>query len=475
MSTLAHHVARNTLAQIIGKIISLLLGLVTIGLMTRYLGQVGFGQYTTVINYLSFFAVAADLGLTLITSQLLSQPGANEKNILGNLMALRLVSALAILLPAPIIIWFLPYEPIIKLGAVIAVFSFVFPALSQVLIGFFQKQLRVDRVAIAEVVSRIFLLIFVIITIYGKLGLYGILAAHVASAAAAFIIQFYYASQTTTITLRFQFTWWREVIRRSWPLGITIVFNLIYLRADTLILSLIKTQGEVGLYGAAYRVVDVLITIPFIFAGILLPIMTRTWLTDRLHFPELLQRAADIMAMVAVPMAIGTQFIATDVMHTVAGQEFITSGVILRILIIAVAIIYVGTIYSHAVIALEQQRRIIPAYIFTAITAVIGYLIFIPRYGYLGAAWVTVYSELTIACCSYWLVRKHSAIRFHSPIIFQILFSTALLSVILWLSPFYWWFNLPVAIVIYFLSLWQTGGIKTADLLLLIRKTKTNE
>lgn len=45
-----------------------------------------------------------------------------------------------------------------------------------------------------------------------------------------------------------------------------------YLKTDTLILSLIKSPEEVGLYGAAYRIIDVPTTLPYMFAGIILPI-----------------------------------------------------------------------------------------------------------------------------------------------------------------------------------------------------------
>jgi hypothetical protein len=54
--------------------------------MTRELGQNGFGEYTTVITFLSFFAIIADLGLTLVTSQMINGKNKEEESvILGNL------------------------------------------------------------------------------------------------------------------------------------------------------------------------------------------------------------------------------------------------------------------------------------------------------------------------------------------------------------------------------------------------------
>ena len=106
---LTRKVAHNTFIQIVGKIISTFLGLLAIALITRYLGRDGFGEYTTVITFLTFFAVAADFGLTLVTVQMISGHDAEENKILNNLFGLRLVSALLFLLLAPLTISFFPY------------------------------------------------------------------------------------------------------------------------------------------------------------------------------------------------------------------------------------------------------------------------------------------------------------------------------------------------------------------------------
>jgi len=75
-------VAYNTIMQIISKVITALLGLAVVTIMTRYLGRTGFGQYTTIITFLSFFGIFSDLGLTLTTAQMISQPGADQNKIL---------------------------------------------------------------------------------------------------------------------------------------------------------------------------------------------------------------------------------------------------------------------------------------------------------------------------------------------------------------------------------------------------------
>jgi len=78
-------IAFNTIIQIISKFITTVISLISIGIITRYLGSSGFGEYTTVITFLSFFGIIADLGLTLVTVQMISQPDVDEEKIIGNL------------------------------------------------------------------------------------------------------------------------------------------------------------------------------------------------------------------------------------------------------------------------------------------------------------------------------------------------------------------------------------------------------
>ena len=88
------------------------------------------------------------------------------------------------------------------------------------------------------------------------------------------------------------------------------------------------------------------------------------------------------MIMLALPLIVGAQFTAKPLMLFIAGNNFAQSGLILKILILAIGFIFVGCILAHAVIALDKQKNIISAYIFTALTSLIGYLIFIPLFSY---------------------------------------------------------------------------------------------
>ena len=475
---LSSKIAYNTIIQLLGKVVSTILGLVSLAMMARYLGQAGFGSYTTVINYVSFFAIIADLGLTLVTVQMISLPNADETKILNNLFGLRLVSIVLFLGLAPIVAIFLPYSLYIKIGILIAAISFLFPALNQVLIGLFQKKLRMDKAVIAETLGRILLVAGIYLTIIFKQGLIGILWASVAAAAFNFLIAYLLATKFHFLKPNFDFKLWQEVIKKSWPLTVTIVLNLLYLKTDTLILSFIKSPGEVGLYGAAYRIIDVLTTLPFMFAGIILPILTSAWFEEKKdYFAAVLQKSFDLMAIFSIPITAGTLILARPLIILVAGNDFADSGLILKILIFTLEAIFLGCMFSHAVIAIGRQKKMIGSYIFVSVSSVILYLIFIPIFSYFGAAFVTIYSELAIALCSAYVVWRYTGFIPS----FKIIAKTSAASIIMWLclyfiptNFYYSWFGLIIggliAIMVYFISLYVLKGVTKNDLKILLNK-----
>jgi len=400
-------IARHTLIQTGGKLISTVIGLIVIAMMTRYLGREGYGQYTIIIAFLQFFGILIDLGLTVVTLQMISEPGNKTDKILSNIFTIRLLSALFFLSLAPLVVTFFPYDPIVKTGVAITTLSFLFIALNQIVIGVFQKNFRMEKVAIAEIAGRLVLLALVIIFIAMKFSLLFILGAIVAGSFINFIFNFIASRRFAKIKLAFDWDVWKKIIYRSWPIAIAITLNLIYLKSDTIILSLYFPDSLVGLYGAPYRVVEITVMFPIMFLGLILPLLSNYWARQKLDkFNELVQNAFDALIILATPMVIGTIFLAEPIMVFVAGPDFIDSGPILKILIIATGIIFMATLFGHTVVAINKQRVAIWGYLATAIVALLGYFIFIPRYSVFGAAWVTVVSEGMIALITFYIVVK---------------------------------------------------------------------
>lgn len=460
--SLTRKIALHTMVQFASKFVAIIFGVLTVGLMTRYLGQNGFGQYSTITAFLQFFGILVDFGLQLSMVHLMSNPNNDANKIFNNTLTLRVISAGILFIFAPLIALALPYDQVIKQGMFILALNYFALAVNQVLIGLFQKELQMHKVAISEIIGRILLLGGVWYAIVSNMGLNGILLAIVLASAIQIGLLYYYARKTISISWSFEWQVWKQIMSASWPIAISIAFNLIYFKADTVILSLTRTQAEVGIYSAPYRMLEILISFPFLFAGLMLPILSQAWVQgDRQKYQNYFQKMFDVLVIVSIPLIAGTLPLADRIMVLIAGKDFAVSGIVLQIIIFATALIFLNAAYGYSIIVLNKQKQMIGAYIFTAIVALALYIIYIPKYSYIAAAYITILAEAMMLTANVIVSTKASKFV---PKLSSILKSlTASIVMVLFIYKF---FTLPLLVIlilsvlVYFAVLYLVGGIK---------------
>ncbi|MEA2065085.1 MAG: flippase [Patescibacteria group bacterium] len=460
IKSLNQKIAHNSIIQTVGKFISVFLGIIALGIMTRYLGPEKFGQYTIVIAFLQFFAILADMGLMLVTTQMISRPNADIQKTLNNLFTFRFCASLIFFSIAPIAVLFFPYPPIVKTAIFIFTLSFFLLSLIQVLTGLFQKELKMAKVAVADIIGKGTMTALVALAAYFNLGLIGILVAAIIGNIFNFSYLLFSASRIIKIRFAFDFDIWKQIFKRSWPIAISIAFNLVYLKADTIILSLTHSSADVGIYGFSFRFLEILIMLPTMFMGLILPLLSNYWATKNFDkFKKILQMAFNVIIIMAVPMVVGTFFLADKIVVLIAREDFISSAPVLKIIILASAMVFMGTLYGHTVVALEKQRQMIWAYAATAVLSMAAYLIFIPKYSYFGAAWATVFAETLIATICFVMVAKTTKMLPDIAILFKTILSSGVMAAALYyFQSQHIILLLPMSIIVYFVSLYLLKG-----------------
>lgn len=401
--------AKNAVVQIAAKFIGTGLSLLTFYFLLHEFGESGFGVLTVAFTYTSVFAILVDFGLTLTTTQMISEHGADEKRLLGNLFSLRVLTAFLFLSIAPIASLFLPGTAELRLAITASSVSFFFGSVAAMFVGVFQKRQNIWQVAFAETLNRTVALLGVILA--GQLGL-GLVAAALAftvGGAVQFIVTFLATIREVYVRPRWETSVLRQIITRSWPIGLSIFFNLIYLKGDILFMWLFgRSDTEIGFYGSAYKVVDVMTTIPTMIMGLTLPALAERWSRkDIKGTHEKLQESFDMLALMALPFGVGSVLVGVPLMEFIK-PTLGPAGQILMILGPAAALVYFGVLYGHAVVALGKQRIMTLGYLLSAIVGVVGYSIYIPIYGMWAAAWVTFATEVLIAVLTFAVVAKTS-------------------------------------------------------------------
>lgn len=469
-------IAHNTIIQVLGKALTISFALIGFGLMARYLGQEGFGYFSTIYAFLAIFGILVDLGLQMTTTKLISDPKEDEGQILSNALTIRLIASIIFLGLAPLVVLFFPYPTIIKVGVALASLGFIFHSLTSTLTSFFQKHLIIYKIVIAETVAKIIYLGIIILAIYLNRGLLGIITAVILDSFFALAILIYFALKQISLKPSFDFKVWHKILKTTWPIALTIALNLIYFKGDIFIMSLIRSQSEVGLYGAPYKILEVLINITYLFLGLILPLLaTAIAIKNFEKLKIIIQSTFDFLIILTIPMIVGGYFLGRELMILMAGSEFAISGDIIKILLLATGAIFMAALFGYVVVALDQQKRMIKFYAINAVLSVGGYWILISKYGYWGAAWMTVATEIFILITAAYVMYRSINFLPNLKLLGKSIVASLIMAIPLYVFP-----NLifPLAIfigvLVYFFTLYILKGFDK-QMILEIVKIKKNE
>jgi len=476
--TLVRKIAYNTAISVGGRAFGVALSLVSIGFIARYLGQEGFGSYALILAFLSIFNILADWGLYSLMTREISRPGADEKKIASNIFSLRVVILLIFLALALVIVWFFPYSLQIKIGVAVGAASFLFLSASQVLMGIFQKYLRVDKAILSEIIGRTIQLVLIICFIHLDLGFFSILVALVISSASIFILNFSFARQYVRLTFSFNFPYWKKLLKTALPIAVSLVLTLVYFKIDSIFLSLpiINRSStnpviDVGIYNIAYKVLEGLIFFPAMFVGLVMPLLSKFAFSNRNQFKKIFQKTLDVLIIIIIPLIVGLLILSLPIVTLIGGKDFIASAQPLQVLVFAVGLIFLGNLFGHSIIALDKQKVGAWIYFGGMVFNVITNLIFIPKYSYLGAAITTVFTELIVTFLMLYLIWKTISYFPSFKIIFKALFAGLVMGAFLY---YFQSWNLFLLIglggVIYVGMLYLVKGIRKEEILTLVKR-----
>lgn len=472
MST-ANKIFTNTLWQVIIRSINILIGVVSLGLITRTLGQAGFGYYTTIFAFVQMFMILADLGLYLTMLREVSavKTRSEENKVVNNIFTIRLLASFLIIILAPIVIWFFPYDLAVKQGVIYFVGVFFFHSLISTLTAVFSKKLDMPKVAIVDFANKVLFVLYLVYYFNSGTNLNNILLANSITTLVAFILLYVFLKKHIDLRLAWDFTYWQKVFHTTWPLAVTVILNLIYFKADTLILSLYASPEVVGLYGAPYRVLEVVTTFPHMFLSLILPLFTAAWLAKNFgKLNSILQNTFDFFSIITIGMIVTTWLISKPLMILLAGPEFADSGAILNILIVATASIFFGTLFTYLVVALKIQKQMIKYFLIAAVVGLLGYFIFVPLFSYWGAAYMTLIVEVLIWIFAYMVVRKHLTIKLDLKVLAKALLAGLVTLVFTWLiKDINLALTILVAVFLYSATLYFTKAVDKSSLRQLLK------
>jgi O-antigen/teichoic acid export membrane protein len=426
----AFSIFANTLVQGVGKVISAATTFFVIILIGRAFGEGGYGEFAKIFALVELFYMVSDFGFNAIVVRQAARRENDTKKLFGNLLGLRFAWSLFWAFFVSFIAFLLPYNPLggqgfstmVKLGVLVASLNILSQGFLTSANSIFQLKLRYDQSVLALFLGSVVKLLLVFLFVQIGLPILMIVFALVLSEAiVALSALFLVARLIGPWRILFDLLTWKKIFSLSFPIGLALVFNLIYFRSDILILSFFRSSAEVGNYSLAYRFFESSLVVPIFFANALYPVLIKSHALSLDKFKRTIifsfltmifcSILVFILLFVAVPPVIGFFF------H----GGFQDSIFALRILILGLPFFYTSAIFMWTIVILDRQKAL--SFIFggAAFLNIILNLIFIPHFGYRAAALITVISEglvlaLMFALSLLWLfarkdLKKSSPIR----------------------------------------------------------------
>lgn len=196
---------------------------------------------------------------------------------------------------------------------------------------------------------------------------------------------------------------WKPLLNFGIPIAVAGIGGQALLLADRYIIAAVRGDVEVGLYTPAYSMANRVLALIFAPAfGALYPIMARLWsqgdTEEGLDLIEIVHRAFVVVGGYAILMFV---FFHRQLADLVLGAEFREASVVMAIVAPASFLWFVGILFHQVFEQSERTREITLMVAAAAAFNVVLNLVFVPRFGYIAAAWSTLASYVSYAMIAY--------------------------------------------------------------------------
>ena len=414
-SSAVQTVAKNSLLPMASSLLMKLIDLAFALLSLRILGPTGTGRYGWAVAVWFLANTITDFGLGILVTREVSRDRTQANRYLTNTAILRIALWIASLIPigilAAVYVGFfnLTLDTAWALG--LLMLGMLPSTLSASLAFLFNAYEKFEYRIAVDFVTRLLSVALGVIALvlgYSYLGL-----ATVSIFTNLFtLVVFYYLVRTTLFTPRWEpdRALMRWMFSESYPLMLNNLLSGLFFRIDVFILQPLKGDTVLGYYQTAYKFIDALNFIPSNFTLAIFPTLSRYAVNAKDAMLRAYILSLKLLLWIALPITVGTLFVSRELIGILGGSAYLPdSAIALKFLIWFLPFSFINSVTHYVLIALGQQRFLTKAFIVGVVFNVAANLVAIPPLGYVGAALVTVFSEIVLLIPFYYSIRQNLA------------------------------------------------------------------
>ena len=391
----------NLLAQGIGRVCTFGANFAIFVLIARIGGAEFFGQYSYVITFLGVFVLIADFGMTFALSRDIAQPHESLESYWGNFIIIHVALSFIAVAFCIVAAYYMRRDlfPIMLVGAL------ALPFLSG---RFFEPVFQVRKRPWFSMYSSIFYalcsLLFLLLAFHIAVSLTLAVMAFICANVAYALYAYYLAQRSLKPAFALKRTVIANILRVAVPFGVSALFTVVSARIPIFMLAAMKSDYAVGIFNAAYRFFDLSAMMGVMIVSPLVPIFSAKAVGDRDSLKMISSMIVDLVGIFAFPLAIITPLVSPFIVKTFFGANFLPSAEVLNVLVWSGICVFFSLLASASALSLGIVHF---AYWNTASAAVLSIVlnyILIPRFSFVGSAWVTLVCEIFLAGVSFCFV-----------------------------------------------------------------------
>lgn len=409
----------NTIAQIGAKVLTALISIVMIKILTNYLDVAWYWLYSKIYNYLSIFAVIADLGLYTITVRELSVNKDNKKMIdviSSNVLTLRTISWVLIIGFSLWIWYFLEWynslESMIGIG--IASLFTLLGLINSSLMSYLQSILKTEFSIVANTSGKL-LTLFMIMTFAWMLWWSThtdrftlVMLAWLAGNALMTWLTWMYVSRWHNIHFGWDLVYMRKILIMSLPYWVALFLNVIFFKVDIILLSILEPRdiadSIIALYALPMKIVEVGMMYGTVFLNSLLPVLSDSFeKNEQEKARKLIKRSFILLFSGGIIWSIISFFGAETLLRIISSDGFIsqefygwTTVDAFKVVSPIFVLYFISSLATYVLIAKKEERKMLIINSIVALTNIVGNLILIPLYSFIGSAYATLASQILL-------------------------------------------------------------------------------
>jgi len=379
--------------------------------LARVLGKEQFGQYSFAYTFVVLWGFLMEWGFSTIITKRIVRDKENGQSLFQDLFTKELLVSAAFVGLAMFSLIFLKIDVGLKVLIGLMLLGMVLDAYLKFFCGVYRAFEAMEYESILVVIQKVlFIFLSTLFILIGwplySLGISFILSYIVSVWIAAEVLRkrFRISLHARGIALSDKATW-----KEGFSLCMVAFFTFVYFRIDILMLKYFHGDTEVGIYNAAYILIQGLMLIPMAVLTATFPSFSKAWASDVPKLQKDYQKSFSLFLELAFFIFLFGFLWANKIIFMLYTDVYQASAVNFRLLLIALLFIFPNYVLTQLMVATDSQNR----YAFFAICCAfinvgLNFLL-IPMYKGMGAAVATIITELTLFVLIYLVITKKLA------------------------------------------------------------------